>query len=685
MAQDPYKYFRIEAHELLSELSKAALDLEKKATPQVVARLLRSAHTLKGAARVVKQGEIADKAHALEDVLVPYRESSSPVPRENIDRILGFVDEIGKRVALLALPPTADEAPSADVAPIAAEPLRTVRADVTEVDDLLDGIGEAHAYLTPMKKSLSTIERAKTISESLIERVASTRANAVSVSGVAQARSLAEELASILSGLEQNISAGVTLVERELGQMRHAAERMRLVPTAALFTTLERTARDSAQALGKHVVFEGRGGDVRLDAHLLGTVQAALVQVVRNAVAHGVENEVDRRKAGKNRVAHIILEVARRGRFVVLSTSDDGGGVDLDAVRRVAQRKGLPGASSDELGADEILKLLVGAGITTSPVASGTSGRGVGLDIVRETAERLGGEVVVRSERGKGTTVELTLPMQVASIDGLVVSAGDFTATIPLDAVRGTVWLHEDDVARGAAGESIVHEGEVVPFRRLAQSFGALRAAHAPRSGPVVLVRASRGTAAFGVDRLLGTENVVVRPLPELAPALALVGAASLDAEGNPRLVLEPEALVQDAFNAKAPTRDLMEKNKRPVLVVDDSLTTRMLERSILESAGYAVDVATSAEEALEKAKETRYALFLVDIEMPGMDGFTFVATTRADPAQRDVPAILVSSRASSEDFRRGQEVGASHYMVKSEFDQGILLDRIRTLVERSS
>jgi two-component system chemotaxis sensor kinase CheA len=195
-----------------------------------------------------------------------------------------------------------------------------------------------------------------------------------------------------------------------------------------------------------------------------------------------------------------------------------------------------------------------------------------------------------------------------------------------------------------------------------------------------VVVSGRGGVVVVGVDRLLGTVNVVLRPLPELAPALEIVAGASLDAEGNPQLMLDPDALVAVA-SQRMPTNHETEVQRAPILVIDDSLTTRMLERSILESAGYEVDVAASGEEGLEKARRKRYGLFLVDIEMPGIDGFTFIERTRADPALRDIPAILVSSRASPEDRRRGEEVGALDYMIKSEFDQGALLGRIREQV----
>jgi two-component system chemotaxis sensor kinase CheA len=195
-----------------------------------------------------------------------------------------------------------------------------------------------------------------------------------------------------------------------------------------------------------------------------------------------------------------------------------------------------------------------------------------------------------------------------------------------------------------------------------------------------VIVESHGALAALGVDRLVGTENIVLRPLPPLTPADARLSGVSLGMDGNPRLVLDADGLLAEARESKGPAKAALPV-RHPILVIDDSLTTRMLEQSILESAGYEVHVATSGEEGLEKAYALRYGLFLVDVEMPGMDGFTFIQKSRADPVLKSVPAILVTSRASAEDKRRGEAVGARAYIVKGEFDQKELLDRVRTLL----
>jgi two-component system chemotaxis sensor kinase CheA len=307
------------------------------------------------------------------------------------------------------------------------------------------------------------------------------------------------------------------------------------------------------------------------------------------------------------------------------------------------------------------------------------SGRGIGLDVVRDVADRLGGDVTVRSEAGKGTTVELVVPLSLASVQALVVRASGATATIPLDAIRRTLRVAPGDIMRTAEGEFILDEGRCIPFAPLLRGVPMSPSpARGSQRSSAVVVQGQTGVAALGVDRVLGTAAVVLRPLPDFVAATAVVAGASLDAEGDPQLVLDPDGLVAEAQRVRALA---VETEMSPsILVIDDSLTTRMLEQSILESAGYRVDLANSGEEALDKARQGHYALFLVDIEMPGMDGFTFIERARADPALRGTPSILVTSRSSPDDRRRGQEVGAQGYVCKSEFDQGELLERIRTL-----
>jgi two-component system chemotaxis sensor kinase CheA len=272
--------------------------------------------------------------------------------------------------------------------------------------------------------------------------------------------------------------------------------------------------------------------------------------------------------------------------------------------------------------------------------------------------------------------------MSIASLQALAVEAGGLVVAIPLDAVRTTLRVRDADIARSAASDSILVEGSVVPFLALDHLLQRPGAAGRQRGAwSVVVVQAGQGRVAVGVDRLLGTSPIVLRALPGVVEADPVVAGASLDADGDPQLVLDPAGLVAAAGRSRAGAPDEAGPRRAPVLVVDDSLTTRMLEQSILESAGYEVSLAVSAEEGLAKARERRYSLFVVDVEMPGMDGFGFVAQTRSEPALRDTPAILVTSRNTPEDRLRGVQVGARAYIVKGDFDQVHLLAIIQELI----
>lgn len=681
MAGDPYRYFRLEAREILDQFGAAMLALEKADHAGQVPLLLRLAHTLKGAARVVKQPEIADGAHAIEEALSSYRDAAGGPPRDRIDAVLRHLEAIGGRVGRLGAPADT-EAAAPDRPEPAAEMVRTVRADIAEMDTLLEGIAATHMLLAGLRATQRSVEQVQGLADLVAEQLAPRGGTEPSqqVAAAGRAYALADDLRRGVARIERELDTAIGQIDHELRQSREAAEELRLAGAGTLFTGLERTARDTARALGKEIAFAATGGDIRLDADVLAGVRMALVQLVRNAVAHGIESPAERRAAGKPEAGRIVLDIARRGARIVLTCRDDGRGVDLDAVRRAAQRRGMSAPAVGRMGAEELIRLLLHGGLTTAEAVTEIAGRGIGLDVVRAAVEQLGGTVEVETERGKGTAFRLSVPLSLASMDAVVAAAAGIDAAVPLDAVRGTMLLGAESLSRGAAETTVLHEGQAIPFLWLPRVLGGQLLPTA-RKWPAVVVAASAGLAAVGVERLAGVARIVVRPLPELAPADPVVAGAALDAEGNPQLVLDPDGLLAEARRHAAAEAEPLPA-RHPVLVVDDSLTTRMLEQSILESAGYEVDLATSAEEALEIAGRRRYALFLVDVEMPGMDGFGFISRIRADPALHDVPAVLVTSRATPEDRQRGRDVGARGYIVKGEFDQAELLTLIRTLIE---
>ena len=675
MEQDPYRFFRIEAAELSEQLSRGVLSLGAGAPAEHVPKLLRAAHTLKGAARVVKHRALAERAHALEELLSPLRERAESPASDVVDVLLTVTDAIAKLTRELS-PVPAPPAPAARV----EEELPPAQTDGAELDAFVEGISEVGVQLRAVRGSAAALERMHHLAALLanhIERALPVEASSSQSSVLASARSIAGELEDLAEQAERAVTSGIDQAERELSQVQGSAERLRLAPCRVIAGALERTVHDTARELGKRVAFVMTGADVRLDAQMLGRARSALVQAVRNAIAHGIELPDERARLEKSTEGTVEVRIERRGNRVVFVCRDDGRGVDVDAIRRAAERSGalVRGAS---VAPHELIGLLLRGGISTARAVTEMAGRGIGLDIVREAAEALGGKASLESIPGVGTTVELVVPLALSSMDALLVRVGDVVAAVPLEAVKAVLRLSDQEFARTERGPSIVLDGQFVPVVPLEQPL--LRGRSEKENGrarQVVVVRGASATAAFIVERLVGVESIVVRGLPALTPTAPVVLGASLDVDGLPRLVLDPDVLVAAALGEREMVRERTPESSLPLLVVDDSLTTRMLERSILESAGYEVELAASAEEALEKVALRRYGLFLVDVEMPGMNGFEFVEKTRSHA----VPAILVSSRSSREDLARGREVGASAYVVKAEFDQRMLLDTIRGLV----
>jgi two-component system chemotaxis sensor kinase CheA len=329
------------------------------------------------------------------------------------------------------------------------------------------------------------------------------------------------------------------------------------------------------------------------------------------------------------------------------------------------------------------INLILRGGVSTTGTVTGISGRGIGLDVVRDVVTRLKGEISVETAPDTGTNVEIRVPVSMTSVAALMVDSAGVMASIPLDCVREVLRVPDHGIVTSGAQESIPYQGQAIPFLSLSQALGRPASSISRRERRcAVIVSAGTTMAAIGVEELRETRTVLVRSLPALAGATPTVAGGSVDADGKPLLVLDPAGLVRAAQRSQGDTIPTAEIHHVPILIVDDSLTTRMVEQSLLESDGHKVELAASAEEALEKARTRRYSLFLVDVEMPGMDGFQFIARTRQDPVLRKIPAVLVTSRNSAEDKRRGEEVGASAYIVKTEFDQGYFLEMIRKLTE---
>jgi two-component system chemotaxis sensor kinase CheA len=700
MGVDLERLFRLEASELIEALGRGLLALEKDGSQlELIADCYRHAHTLKGAARAVRRTAVSDLAHTMEEALAPYRQTGEPVEPDCASDLLKLLELI--RIELSAQPsaapaaaPRTEESAETRPAPAGSDRFATVRTELSDLDALLSALTETRSQLRGLRSVRERLQRIQhTLSDLLLpDRDAAPGAppaprSSEEVQRQQRILGTLDEVREALLHVQHDVGERLGRAEQELSGAHELLSDMRLLRVSTLFPSLEMAVRDAAQLLGKQVELLCDDDNIRVEANVLSAVGDALLHMVRNAVDHGIEPQPVRQQRGKAPVGRIIVQAQRRGSLVAFSCTDDGGGIDVTAVREAAlAANAVSPAEAAAMGADEAVRLIFRAGVSTSEQVTQVSGRGVGLDIVREVARRLGGEVSVSSTTGEGSRIGVTVPTSLSSLTALIVAVDGSEALLPLAAVSGAQRVSADRLLLQQGAYRILHEGAAIPFVPLAPLLG--KSAADRKFWSVVIVQADGERLALGADRLEGTLDVIVKPLPPLAGALPLFAGAAFDAQGDPILLFDVRGLFaayrsgpKDAISPSFAAWTAAPPARLPILVVDDSLTTRTLEQSVLEVAGYEVELASSGEEALTKARARRFGLFIVDIEMPGMSGIDFTEQTRADPVLQKVPVILVTSLASPEHRRRGLAAGASSYVVKSEFDQGLFLRRVAELL----
>src|SRR5271156_3362635 len=454
-----YQYFKIEAREIVSDLSRDILGLERgDAGAEPVARLLRQAHTLKGAARVVRLPRIAEIAHAMEDALAPHRGSPGAVSKEEIGRLLEQVDKISSQISALD-PPTSANAPAR---PAALEPFD--RVGVAEMDALLSGVSETAVQLDGIRRGIEVVREVE-------DRLAALQQQLTDGKPGMRLHETVEEMRLALQHARQGLGMRADSTEREVAEVRGNIDRLRLLPTSLLFPALERAVRDAAEMLGKQVVFHTAGREQRLESHVLSAIGEALAHLVRNAVAHGIENPQVRVARGKPACGEVKLKIERHADRILFTCSDDGSGIDVDAVLRAAvDRKVISAASAAALSPADALELIFRPGVTTSASLNEVAGRGIGLEVVREVAGRFKGRVGVRTEIGIGSSVEIEVPVSLSSVRAVLLGADDLLIWVPLDAVHCALQLDDDAILSLAGRSSLIFEGRAIPYIRLADT-----------------------------------------------------------------------------------------------------------------------------------------------------------------------------------------------------------------------
>lgn len=468
---------------------------------------------------------------------------------------------------------------------------------------------------------------------------------------------------------------------------------VRMLPFATILGAFQRMVRDLARADGKEVALAVEGAQVELDKHVLEMLKDPLMHILRNAVDHGIEPPDVRVAAGKPPAGTIRLTVSTRGHDIHVAVQDDGRGIDPEAVSRRALEAGLIGeVDAKDLSDDEITALIFEPGFSTASRVTPVSGRGLGLDVVRQRVEALRGRLWVENRPGQGVTFHLIVPVSLTRTRCLLARIGPETYAIPLTSVTRIITIDPAVVFAVESRPMIEVDGRPVPLVHLAT---VLERPDPPAplsaASPILILHSTEHRqAAFIIDELVSEQELVLKALGEELGHVRNVAGAAILGTGEVIIVLNPSDLIKSARRARAaitrvaqtPGVPEMETPGQPcILIIDDSLTTRTLEKNILEAAGFQVRTATDADEALRVLLEHPIDVIVSDIEMPGLNGFDLTRRLKADARWRDIPVILVTSRDSPGDRERGLQAGADAYVTKSEFDQDELLRIIGQMV----
>jgi chemotaxis protein histidine kinase CheA len=718
--------FRAEVDERLASLSAGLLQLEEHPSPrQLVTGLFRDAHTVKGSARMLGLDGVLQVSHACEDLLGALRDGRFGVRRDIVDVLLASGDAIGVAVAAAGDGVDADDShlqalvvalravlAGEDPVAVPQAPLPVVDEDEPEYDgdsdrhrvrsesvrvaahkvyELLDTVGEAELDARRVEQAAVTVATAtvehgrwlKALREATAGHDSSTLPDDVAMA-----------VNRLLAGADDLVAAGRELREiaedsrGRVTQVRDGAMGLAMVPVRRVLAAFPRLVRDVASATGKEVRFVSEGAEVELDKQVLDGVADALKHLVINAVDHGCESPATRVAAGKPAEATVTVSARSAGGTVVLEVSDDGQGIDSDAVRRVAIERGLL-PEDTTLAGSALLSLVFAPAMSTAATVTETSGRGVGLDVVHTAVEDLGGAVEVRTEPGQGSTFSLTLPLTLGVLRCLVARVGDERYAVPVPAVVESVGLRDVPVHTLAGATVMVRHGASVPLLDLGEALNVI-GERSPKAAIVVRHSATGDQLAWAVDRLEGELELVVKDLGPFLGRLPLVTGATIDGDGSVVCLVDLRELAVRATGTTlvgagvvVPTqREEAPTGRKPrILVVEDSIGVRELERAILEGAGFDVTTCVDGLDAAARLRDEPADLVLSDVEMPGMDGFALTRTIRRTRGWEQVPVIIMTSKGDEADRRAGLEAGASAYLLKSEFDQEQLVNTVRRLV----
>lgn len=758
MAVDLTKFilrFVEEAREHLGKMSDGiSLLADGAADASLVNSLFRSAHTIKGSARMMKLAVISETAHKMEDVLGALRDGKIPFSRDISQLLYRAIDAMARMVDCVAEKPAAPEFPRIDEdlrheleevlkptalenekAPfsggqdssLSAKPLHkeALPLPVTSLPDAPDAgqmaPGKEEALPPSAEIALPAVEtrpkRSETVRlrldklDELIklmgETVASHARMRQRLLDIRELESVFDQTGEdrknmeLLRRFRRNLTDDAQAQEQLMNELHAKVLSMRMLPLSVIFDVAGRAVREMARAQGKQAECVISGAEVELDRQMIEHLSDPVIHLLRNAVDHGLESPQQRKAAGKEATGRVFLASRQEEGRVVIEIGDDGAGIDTDAIRSKAISRGLLKESAAvDLSREDLLEMIFLPGFSTRAIITDTSGRGVGLDVVkRSIVDQLHGEVSLNSQPGTGAVFSLRLPLSLAVMRVLIVSADGCPFGFIARNVVSLRRFPEDFLVRVAGSRhAVILDNEFVPVVPLSELVrmppgqdGLARQSSARKEKGLLLVIVQDGAEklALLVDELLDEYDMVIKPLPEHMRKLSMVSGLVMTGKNElvsilhaPTLLEVSRRLSKSALEKEGAGKTQKEMaSKARILVVDDSLTTREVFKDLLEAYHYQVTLAEDGQDGLARALTEQFDAVLTDVEMPNMDGFSLTRRLRSEEQYRHVPIVIITSREKEEDKRRGIEAGADAYIVKSGLNQGSLIDTLQAVL----
>ncbi len=721
--------FLVEAAEHLHAMATGLLDLEKAPAAderaRLVANVFRAAHSLKGAARAADFPEIETFCQSLEDTFATWKREQTPPAVAALDRVHRALNSIAQVLSRSPDPAGPPPKPAPSIAPPAAFPAEsrtkpespppripdlkagdeTVRITVKKLDArLVEAEEMLTAKLTARQRasdlrelgqSFDTWRNEWTKIEPEIRLLRQTLASGRTPNpGLARLldyfdwdRDHAKALENKVTALTRTTEQDSHVIGRLVDDLLKESKQLLLLPFASVAAPFPKLLRDLCRDQAKEANLVVRGEDVEIDKRILEEMKDPLLHLLRNSVDHGIETPERRIRAGKPVRATITLEASPvNGSKVELSVSDDGGGLELERLRESAVKHGhLTADEARKLDDAAVQALIFEADLSTSEEVTKLSGRGLGLAIVREKAEKLGGTVSVESEPGKGIRFRILLPSMLATFRGVLIEAGGRRFVVPTFQIERVTRVKLTDVHTVEGRETITFAGRTLALVRLARVLELAETGEEPMAKPVLVLSMGDQRMAFAVDAVLDEQEVLVKPLRRPLSRVRNIAGATVLASGEVAPVINVADLLKSARKPGAHVSRIMPitaiTSVKTVLVAEDSITSRMLLKSVLESAGYKVKTAVDGMDAFMSLKTDKFDLLVSDVEMPRLNGLDLTARVRADRHLAELPVVLVTALESREDRERGIDVGANAYIVKGRFEQSDLLAAVQRLI----